>query len=116
MEPITAAILGSVLWDNLGQPVLDKAKEKYSEKVLEKIDAVLVKLPFKKKERELIEAEIMNADKKLLTDKKNFIEFIQNNQRINEVLSIVNKREQSININVEKGIGYIDKMNGDISF
>lgn len=116
MEPITAAILGSVLWENLGQPVLDKAKEQYSEKVLEKIDGVLAKLPFKKKELELIEAEIIDADIGLLTDKKNFIEFIQNNQKINEILSEVNKREQNINIKVEKGIGYIDTMNGDISF
>jgi hypothetical protein len=44
MEPITTVLVGKILWDNLGQPLLDKAKEKYAEELLEKIENTLFSL------------------------------------------------------------------------
>lgn len=116
MEPISAAVVGKILWDNLGQPVLEKAKEQYAEKFLEKFNSALSKLPFKKKELEVIAAEIINAKIENVNDEKKFLMFMETNQKIVEVLSEVNQREKNININVGKGVGYIDTMNGDMNF
>ena len=70
MEPV---LVGKIIWDNSGQPLLDKTKEKYAEEFLGKIETTLSKVPF-------------------------------------------NKRKPNINIEVEKGIGYIYTNTGDINF
>jgi len=116
MEPITTVLVGKILWDNLGQPVLNKAKEKYAEEFLGKIESTLSKIPFNKQELEIIETEIVNADINTFKDEKYFLEYIENNQKIIEVLKRLNEREPTINIQVEKGIGYIHTNTGDINF
>ncbi|MCG3689372.1 hypothetical protein [Aliarcobacter butzleri] len=116
MEPITTVLVGKILWDNLGQPLLDKAKERYAEEFLRKIETTLSKIPFNKQELEIIEAEIINTDNETFNDEKSFLQYIENNQKIVEVVKQLNQREPNINIQVEKGIGYIHTNTGDISF
>ena len=116
MEPITTAIIGKIIWDNLGQPILDKTKEKYADKLLEKIDNTLSRLPFKKEQLQIIEAEIINTGVEILSSENQFLEFINNNQKIIEILEELNNTKQDINIKVDKGVGYINTMNGDMSF
>jgi hypothetical protein len=116
VEQITTAALAKFLWDTLGQPVLNKAKEQYSEIALDKLDNVLSRIGFNGKEQKLIKSEIENADLEIWTDERRFLEFIQKNKQINEILVRVNKRETNININVTKGVGCIYTMNGDINF
>lgn len=115
MEPISTAIVGTLIWENLGKPVLEKAKSEYAGKLLEKLESVLEKMPFKKKDLEVLEAEIVTADVDVLSDKDKFLVYIQNNPKIHELIVGINKRE-TINIKVDKGVGYIETMNGDISF
>ncbi|HIP11850.1 MAG TPA: hypothetical protein EYG73_03925 [Arcobacter sp.] len=116
MEPITTIQVGKIIWDNLGQPLLDKAKEKYAEEFLGKIDNVLSAIPFKKQELKIIETEIIHAEIDTFKDEKSFLEYIDNNQKIIEVLKLLNEREPNINIQVEKGIGYIHTNTGNINF
>ena len=116
MEPFTTAIVGKFLWDNIGKVILDKAKERYSEKLLEKIENILSKIPFNKKEFEIIETEIVNADMDTFKNEDSFLEYIDNNEKIIKILNELNKREYTINIQVEKGIGYIHTNTGDINF
>lgn len=116
MEPITTVLVGKILWDNLGQPLLDKAKEKYAEELLGKIETTLSKIPFNKQELEIIEAEIINTDNEIFNDEKSFLQYIENNQKIVEVVKQLNQREPNIHIQVEKGIGYIHTNTGDINF
>lgn len=115
MEPITTAIIGMFIWENLGQPILEKAKDEYAGQLLGKLESALKNIPFNKKDLEVLEAEIVTADNDILTDKDKFLEYIQNNPKIHELIANINKRE-TINIKVDKGVGYIGTMNGDISF
>ena len=116
MEPITTVLVGKILWDNLGQPLLDKAKEKYAEELLEKIENTLSKIPFNKQELQVIEEEIINPDIETFQDEKSFLEYIENNQKIAEVVKQLNQREPNINVQDEKGIGYIHTNTGNINF
>ena len=114
MEPVTAVAVGKLLWDYFGKPILDSAKEQYGDKILEKLDGALSKFKFKRKELEVIEAELVEADKEVFQDEKSLITFLENNEKINEVLKQLNKRGSNINIKVKKGVGYIEKA-GDIN-
>ncbi len=116
MEPITTAFLGKILWDNLLQPVLDKSKEQYAHKLLEKIENTLSSVPFKKEQIKLIEAELINTNEKVLSSEVQFLEFVKNNKKIIEILNEVNISTQDIKIKVDKGVGYINNMNGNMSF
>jgi len=84
MEPITVTttILSVLLWEALGEPLVDKVKEKYSEKVVE----ALSKLDFTKEDKEIIEAEIINCDQEILENKDKFLEYIEQNPKIQNVL------------------------------
>jgi hypothetical protein len=82
MEPITTTILSVILWEALGEPLVDKVKETYSEKVVE----ALSKLDFNKKDTEIIEAEIVNCDQKILENKDKFLEYVEQNPKIQNVL------------------------------
>jgi hypothetical protein len=115
MEPITTAIIGMFIWENLGQPILEKAKDEYAGQLLGKLESALKNIPFKKKDLEVLEAEIVTANDDVLSDKDKFLEYIQNNPKIQELITDINKRE-IINISVGKGIGYIETMHGDINF
>lgn len=115
MEPISTAIIGTLIWENLGKPVLEKAKSAYAGQMLGKLETVLERMPFKKKDLEVLEAEIVTADDNVLSDKDKFLEYIQNNPKIHELIADINKRE-TINITVGKGVGYIESMTGDINF
>lgn len=116
MEPITTLLVGKILWDNLGQPLLDKAKEKYAEEFFKKLETTLSNIPFNKQELKIIEAEIIDTDTETCKDEKIFLEYVANNPKILEVVKKLNEREPNINIQVEKGIGYIHTNTGDINF
>ena len=111
MEPVTTAVVGKFLWDYFGEPVLDSAKNQYGDKILKALD----KFKFKKKERKVIEAELVEADKEVFSDEQSLIAYLQTNEKINDVLKELNKRESNINIKVKKGVGYIETSNGDIN-
>jgi len=118
-EPISIGI-GVALWEYTVKPVIDSAKKEYGESVKEKfkssVKTALSKLPFKQNEIEVIEAEIIKIDNSLLSNKEKFLEFISNNQNINQIMRNINQRES--NINIEKAFNdiKIDGDNNSISF
>ena len=118
-EPITLGA-GALIWEYALKPIADSIKKEYGEetkKLLKSgIGKALEKLPFQKKELEAIEAEIVEADKVILTNKSKFLEFFEKNKQISDVVIEANSRNKNIDIKVEKGVGYIETMNGDISF
>lgn len=87
MEPITTVLLATIIWDNFGQPILDSAKGEYGNKVL---NGLIESLPFKKEDNEIIEAEIIEAlETKKITNKDNFIDFLDTNDTfINSLLAL----------------------------
>ena len=110
MEPVTTAVVGKLLWDYFGEPVLESAKTQYGDKILQALE----KLKFKKEEREVIQAELVEAGEEVFSDETSLLTYLQNNENINEVLKQLNKRESNINIKVKKGVGYIGTVKGDI--
>jgi len=82
MEPITTTILSVILWEALGEPIMDKVKEKYSERVIE----ALSKLPFSKEDKDIIEVEIIKCDNEILENKDKFLEYVELNPKIQNVL------------------------------
>jgi hypothetical protein len=118
-EPISMGI-GLALWEYAVKPIVDSVKKEYGESVKEKLkDAIktpLSKLPFKKNELEVIEAEIIDNEDCLLLDKDSFLEFINSNQNISQIIESINQREP--NINIEKAFNdiKIDGDNNSISF
>ncbi len=99
MEPVTISILGIILWENLGQPILDKAKDQYSEKALGKIDDILQKLPFKTKENEVIEAEIVEAiEANKIIDEKSMISFLEQSNTFKSALLELKKGQTGTEI------------------
>ena len=118
-EPITLGA-SALIWEYALKPIVDDIKKEYgteAKKLLKSgIEKALAKLSFQKKELEVIEAEIVEADTAILTDEKKFLEFFENNKQISDVIIESNSRNKNIDIKVEKGIGYINTMNGDISF
>lgn len=116
MEPVTTTVLGIALWEYLGEPIIDKAKDKYAEEILNRIDSVLSKFSFNSKEKEIIEVEIIESNVSEIENKEALINFMNKNENILNALNSLNQRETQINIKVDKGVGYINTMNGDISF
>lgn len=119
-EPITLEIIGTSIWKYALKPIADSIKKEYGEetkKLLKSgIKKALNNLPFQKKELEFIEAKIVDTDVDILTDESKFLEFLKKNKQISDVVIESNSRNKNIDIKVEKGVGYIDTMNGDISF
>jgi anaerobic ribonucleoside-triphosphate reductase len=114
MEPITTIILAERLWEYLGEPIVDKIKDNYAEKVLVAVKKLQSKFSLNKEEKEIIETEIIDVDFKNIQTKEDFIEFIDKNEKIQRIINTLNQK--NINIKVEKGVGYISTMNGDINF
>jgi len=120
-EPITLGA-GALIWEYGLKPIADSIKKEYGEetkKLLKSgIEKVFEKLPFYKKEVEIIEAEIIDTDVITLTDKSKFLEFIQNNQQIVDILNEANNREPNISVVIEKSYNeiLIDGNNNSITF
>ncbi len=118
-EPVSIGV-GVLTWEYAVKPIVDSIKKEYGEEakklLKQNFHKAIAKLPFKMQEAEVIEAEILNADQSILTDEKKFLDFFQNNEQINKIMIEVNKRESNLNIQVDKGIGYIETMHGDINF
>jgi len=86
MELLTTTALGMILWDTLGKPIVEKVqKEYYSKWVISKVGEALSKLPFKKEEKDIIEAEILNCDQEIIEDKDKFLEYIKQNPKIQNI-------------------------------
>jgi len=99
MEPVTTALLGVFLWEGFGQPLLAKAKDKYAEKVFEKTDNLVSKLPFRKEENEIIEAEIIEAVKKEeIINQETFVQFIEHSSNFNKALENLKEVKQDVEI------------------
>lgn len=101
MEPITisAGILGALLWENFGQPLLDKAKDKYADKVFDSTEKLLTKLPFSKAESEVIEAEIIESiNNNEIGDKETFISFLETNENFVKALKNLKETKKDVEI------------------
>ena len=120
-EPITLGT-GILIWEYALKPIADSIKKEYGEeskKLLKSgIEKAIGKLPFQKKELEIIEAEIIDTDVITLTDKSKFLEFIENNQQIADILNEASTREPNISIVIEKSHNefLIDGNNNSITF
>lgn len=120
-EPITLGA-GALIWEYAVKPVVKSIEKEYGEetkKLLKSgIGRVFEKLPFQKKELEVIEAEIIDTDLTTLTNKSKFLKFIAENQEIANILNEVSKREPNINISIEKSYNeiLIDGSNNSITF
>ena len=112
-EPVSIGI-GLALWEYAVKPIVDSAKQEYGEAVKEKLKSgvktALSKLPFKQNEIEVIEAEIIEIDNSLFSNKEKFLEYINDNKSINEIMKTISTREP--NINIEKAFNDI-KIDGD---
>jgi hypothetical protein len=121
VEPISLRI-STLIWEYGIKPIIDDIKKEYgteAKKLLKNgIEKVLAKLPFQKKELEVIETEIVKVDTNILTDKKKFLEFFKNNNEIQELMNEVEKKELNINIIVEKSYNefLIEGNNNSITF
>ena len=99
MEPITTGLLAGFLWNNFGQPLLDKAKQDYAEKVFNNIKGFMTELPFEKEENEIIEAEIIEAiETQEVVNKKTFIKFIEDNNNFNLALQNLQEVKKDVEI------------------
>ena len=120
MEPISTAGIGVLVWEHAIKPIVKSIEKEYGDKTKNLLKTGLEKvfntLPLEKQEAETIEAEIINADSETLLDREKFLKFIENSKQVGDVLIESNSRNKNIDIKVEKGIGYIGTMNGDISF
>ena len=114
--------LGALAWEYGLKPIVDSLKKEYGETVKIQLknglSKAFEKLPFKKNELEIIEAEIIEADVSVLEDKENFFKFIQENTQIQELMNEVRQREPNINVVIEKSYNeiLIDGNNNSISF
>jgi hypothetical protein len=89
-EPVTTT-LSILLWEYALKPVADSIKKEYGEEAKKLLKSGLQKafekLPLQPKEQELIETEIIKADVAVLSDQEKFMEFIENNQNIKNILN-----------------------------
>lgn len=87
MEPITIALIGKALWDLFGDPILKATQKEYGQKSLDLIKEGFQRLPFNKKENEVIEAQVIEAvEKKTITDKQSLIDFLERNDTFIQAL------------------------------
>ena len=120
-EPITLGA-SALIWKIAVEPVVKSIEKEYGDEVKKLLKSgigkALERLPFQKKELEVIEAEIVGADESVLIDKKKFLEFIQNNNKIQELMREMEKRESNINIVIEQSYNefLIDGNNNSITF
>lgn len=121
MEPVSIG-LGALIWKVAVEPVINSYQDGYGDMIKDGINNALTKvfekLPFKKNELEIIEAEIIEADVEVLKDKEKFLEFMQNNTQIKELIHGVSQREPNINVVIEKSYNeiLIDGSNNSIVF
>jgi len=122
MISVESVEIATLILKHAIKPVIKSIEKEYgneTKKLLKTgIGKILEKFPFQKKELDLIEAEIVDADVDILTDDKKFLEFIQNNNQIQELITEIVRREPNINIAIEKSYNeiVIDGSNNSISF
>ena len=120
-EPITMTI-GALIWEYALKPIADSIKKEYGDetkKLLKKsLNSAFHKLPFVKKEQEVIEAEIIEADIDILRNQDSFLEYLQKNSKIEELLKSIEKREPNINTIIKNSYNEIkiDGSHNSISF
>ena len=119
MEPISTVGIGALVWEHAVKPIVKSIEKEYGDKTKEllktRLEKVFSKLALPKKEIKVIEAEIINVDADTLLDREKFLKFLANSKQVGGVL-IESNSSNNIDIKVEKGVGYIDTLNGDISF
>lgn len=101
MEPVTisTAIIGTFIWNSFGQPLVDKAKDKYADKVFDGTSKLLSKLPFRKEENEAIEAEIIESiNNNEIESKETFISFLEKSNNFNNALKNLKETNKDVEI------------------
>jgi hypothetical protein len=120
-EPITLT-LSALLWEYALKPIADSIKKEYGDETKKLLKGGLQKafkkLSLQPKERELIEAEIIEADSKVLSDQDRFLEFVQDSNRLTELMSQIEKREPTIHTIIKNSYNEIkiEGSNNSISF
>ncbi|MCJ8325621.1 MAG: hypothetical protein MJK08_00845 [Campylobacterales bacterium] len=83
MEPLTTTALGITLWEYLGKPIIDKIKDKYSEKML---NTILSTFKIENDDRKIIVLELLKCDKNILSNRDMFLNYINKNKNIQNLL------------------------------
>jgi len=83
-EPITTTILGVTLWEYLGKPIVDKVKDKYSEKVLDKI---LSSFEIENDDKNIVKSELLKCNKSTFDNENIFLKFINENKNIQNLVN-----------------------------
>ena len=83
MEPLTTTALGITLWEYLGKPIIDKIKDKYSEKML---NTILSTFKIENDDRKIIVLELLKCDKNILSNRDMFLNYINKNENIQNLL------------------------------
>lgn len=85
MEPITTTALAVGAWEIIGKPFAVKAREYYSEKVLDKLPELLKKFkPLPQDEQKTIEAVIVEMPEEERKDEEKFKQHINNSLKIKD--------------------------------
>ncbi len=85
MEPITTTALALAAWEIIGRPFAEKARDYYSEKALESIPKLWENFSsFNDKDKDIIEAVIIDIPEGTRQDKEKFMEYVTNNIQINK--------------------------------
>ncbi len=102
MEPVTTVALALGAWEIIGKPFAEKAREYYSEKVLESLPKLWEKYTYlPDSDKKEIEAVIIEIPEDIRKNEKEFKKYIENK------INIVNNNIGGIIVTVDKGTGYI---------
>jgi hypothetical protein len=99
MEPITT-LVGIALWEYIAKPLADKAKDRFSDTLL---DGVLNKFNLKNDTKDTIKLELSNLDDEILKDKTKFLKYFDENNKIKDTLKQYPNSKVTVNGNV-KGV------------
>jgi len=83
-EPITTTILGVTLWEYLGKPIVDKVKDRYSEKVLDKL---LSSFEIENDDKNIVKSELLKCDQSTFDNENIFLKFINENKNIQNLIN-----------------------------
>lgn len=90
MEPITTS-LSILIWEYALKPIADSIKKEYGDetkKLLKSlVNNVLTKEKLDTKAMEVIEAEIVEADSEILSDREKFLAFMASNVKVKTIES-----------------------------
>ena len=93
MEPITTTAIAYGAWELIGKPFAEKARDFYSEKVLEFVPKLWDKFTsLNDDEQEIIEAVIVEMPEEIRKDEVKFQEYLINNLKIDNQQRVVHAK------------------------